>query len=279
MPQLINKDNQGEDQYSVPSNRQIVTKQVLINYIEKGSPAEQGGLRTLDTIKTITPVAGGAPRQVTQLSELQQATKSLAGQKVKIAYLRNDKPAEATVQLRSAAEVSDSLKSGKPKGYIGVSLANYQVDRYTWAAPVVAVGTASQITELTLKGLGSAASGFGRMVAGLITGNTPARQAGQVQATEQVSGPLGIFFVLQAGAKQGVVMVLFIIAIISLTLAIMNVLPIPALDGGRLFVTLAYRAFRRPLTQAAEERIHGTGFLLLMLLFILITVVDVERFL
>jgi regulator of sigma E protease len=54
-----------------------------------------------------------------------------------------------------------------------------------------------------------------------------------------VSGPLGIFFVLKAGSSLGLLFVLFIIAIISLTLAIMNILPIPALDGGRLWLTLA----------------------------------------
>jgi len=62
-----------------------------------------------------------------------------------------------------------------------------------------------------------------------------------------------------------------------LTLAIMNILPIPALDGGRLFVTLAYRAIRKPLNPKTEDRIHGSGFIALMLLFVLITVVDIRR--
>jgi regulator of sigma E protease len=69
-----------------------------------------------------------------------------------------------------------------------------------------------------------------------------------------------------------------IIAIISLSLAIMNVLPIPALDGGRLFVTLLFRAIKRPLSERTEDRIHGTGFAALMLLFVLITIVDIKRF-
>ncbi|MCW1908267.1 MAG: site-2 protease family protein, partial [Candidatus Saccharibacteria bacterium] len=71
--------------------------------------------------------------------------------------------------------------------------------------------------------------------------------------------------------------ILMIIAIISLTLAIMNLLPIPALDGGRLFVTLLFRAIKKPLTKSKEEWIHGTGFALLMLLFVVITIVDVRR--
>jgi regulator of sigma E protease len=72
---------------------------------------------------------------------------------------------------------------------------------------------------------------------------------------------------------------LFIIAIISLSLAIINILPIPALDGGRLFFTLIPRLFRRkPLKQHTEEWIHGGGLAFLMLLFVLITIVDVKRY-
>jgi regulator of sigma E protease len=122
-----------------------------------------------------------------------------------------------------------------------------------------------QFTAETLKGIGKA---LGNLVQG---------HGGK--AGEQVSGPVGIVVLLKDGSVMGYEFVLMIIAIISLTLAIMNVLPIPALDGGRLFVTLLYRkVLRRPLSQETEERIHGTGFAVLMLLFIVITVVDINRF-
>jgi regulator of sigma E protease len=81
------------------------------------------------------------------------------------------------------------------------------------------------------------------------------------------SGSLGINFML------------LLIALISLTLAIMNVLPIPALDGGRLFMMLISRGiFHRPLSRLTEERIVGASFLLLLALIALITFVDVKRF-
>ena len=57
----------------------------------------------------------------------------------------------------------------------------------------------------------------------------------------------------------------------------MNALPIPALDGGRLFVTLLFRVMKKPLTKDMEEKIHGSGFAVLMLLFVIITIVDVNR--
>ena len=89
---------------------------------------------------------------------------------------------------------------------------------------------------------------------------------------------MGVFVILKDSSLLGYQFILMIIAVISLTLAIMNVLPIPALDGGRLFVTWLFRAMHRPLTKATEQRIHATGFMLLMLLFVLITIVDVRRF-
>jgi regulator of sigma E protease len=279
LPQLLHQSNVGEDQFSVSSDERIIREEVLVNYIEPNSPATRAGLKTSDHITNISAKDNpSVQKRIRQVADLRQITQELAGQQVAVDYTRNGKPAQTTVGLRSSAEVEQSLKTDKPKGYIGIGLADYQVNRYTWSAPVVAVGLTAQLTKLTMKGLGSALAGLGKMLAGLVTFNAPARQIGQQQATEQVSGPVGIFFVLQSGAHEGVVMVLFIIAIISLTLAIMNVLPIPALDGGRLFVTLAYRALKRPLTKTAEDRIHGTGFALLMLLFLLITVVDVGRF-
>jgi regulator of sigma E protease len=57
----------------------------------------------------------------------------------------------------------------------------------------------------------------------------------------------------------------------------MNVLPIPALDGGKLFVTLIARLLRKKLSENVEALIYGTGFALLMVLVILITIVDVKR--
>ena len=55
-------------------------------------------------------------------------------------------------------------------------------------------------------------------------------------------------------------------------------LPIPALDGGRLFVMGLYKLLNKPLSKETEEKIHGTGMLALLALALLITVVDIKRF-
>lgn len=285
MPKIITKDNPliNEDQYTVASDEHIVKRDVLIQEVEEGSPAEKAGLQPLDTIISLGPTAD-QQEQVSLQDKLPSITQKYAGQTVVVKIIHKNTPKDVTVTLRTQAEIDASrIKSGQnkgkaTKGYLGVGPGQYEVVRYTWSSPVVAAGVGTQVTRLTFRGLGMALKGFGSYLAGIATNNHEARDNGSDDATEQVSGPIGIFFVLKAGASQGLGMTLFIIALISLTLAIMNILPIPALDGGRLFVTLLFRAMRHPLRRRTEELIHGTGFMLLMMLFLLITVVDIHRF-
>src|SRR5690606_14888062 len=103
----------------------------------------------------------------------------------------------------------------------------YTLTRSTWSAPIVAGGLIGQLTKLTLQGIGMALSS-------LFRGDT-------AQASQQVAGPVGIFVLIKDGSLLGFEFILLIIAVISLTLAIMNILPIPALDGGRLFIMLFFR--------------------------------------
>ena len=208
---------------------------------------------------------GSKTVQIDSIPALQNGTEQFSGKKIELNITRDGKEQSISTVLRSREEVNASKKTDQPKGYLGVVLNELTVQRSTWSSPIVAVGLIKQLTVETFKGLGNA-------LWNVIRGQGKA-------ASQQVSGPVGIFVLLKDGSGLGYQYMLMIIAIISLTLAIMNVLPIPALDGGRLFVTLLYRkVLRKPLSQDKEEQIHGTGFALLMLLFVVITVVDVRRF-
>lgn len=268
MPQLI------DNQFTVKSDTKVIPAPIEIESVEKGSPAARAGLKAGDEIVAIGGTTLNSPQ------ELPAATEKNAGKTVTIVYSRDDKRLETTATLRSTSVVEASRKTDNPKGYIGVvpDMAAIAKQRSTWSAPIVALGLTKQFTELTFQGLGKALAGLGSAVAGTVTGNTEARQDGQKRAAEQVSGPVGIFYVLKEGRFLGYEFVLLIIAIISLTLAIMNILPIPALDGGRLWLTLITHGIGRPLSQEKEELINGVGFAFLMLLIVLITFVDVKRF-
>ena len=271
MPKLV------DNQYTVKSDTQLMTQKVLVGYIEPGSPAQKAGLRTSDEIRSFRK-PGYSPVGVTSSKELPAVTKQFAGQTVDLFYVRDGEQKIAKVTLRTSSVVDASKKTSDPKGYLGIAPTEFTLQRSTWSAPIVAVGFSAQITALTFQGLGHALGGLGSLIAGFFTGNTTARQNGQTSASEQVSGPVGIFVILQEGSQLGYQFMLLIIAIISLTLAIMNILPIPALDGGRLWITLFARGIERPLSARAEEAINASGFFVLIGLIILITVVDVKRF-
>lgn len=268
MPQLL------DDQYTVKSDTKIVKSEVYAGYVEPRSPADKAGLRAHDQLlgyrdSVHPPHYHSEPSHkdyipLESAHALPAVTKKLAGKKVTFIYERDGKRSETAVTLRAAQEVEASKKTSSPKGYLGLSPTELQMTRSTWSAPIVAAGLMGQFTGATLHGLGTA-------IAAVFQGEGS-------KAAAQVSGPVGIVVLLKDGSLLGPQFILMIIAIISLTLAIMNVLPIPALDGGRLYMVLLSRLFKKELTQEMEERIVGASFVFLLFLIVLITIVDVKRF-
>lgn len=271
MPKLI------DNQYTVKQDTQLMRQDVLVGFVEHGSPAAKAGLQPADTLRGIQ-LPGNSPVAVTASQALPSITKNFAGKTVYVYYERGGQDAKVKLTLNSAAAVQKSQKTSNPIGYLGISPSDFTLQRSTWSAPIVAVGLSAQITALTFQGLGHALGGLGSLIAGAVTGNTAARQHGQTTASSQVSGPVGIYVILKSGSSLGYQYMLLIIAIISLTLAIMNILPIPALDGGRLWITLIARAVKRPLSAHTEELVNIIGFAVLISLIIAITFVDVHRF-
>ncbi len=277
MPKLITKDNVGQDQFTVASDTRVIRQAVLAGSVLAGSPAQKIGLRSSDQIYSISD--GSQARTITTVPQLHDATSAFAGQKVTIFYKRGGQTLTGSTRLLSKAQVDASLKTDNPQGNLGVIPTNVTIQRSTWSAPIVALGLAKQITVLTFQGLGHALGGLGSAIAGLVTNNHQARENGQNNASAQVGGPVAIGVALWNSGSLGINFMLLLIALISLTLAIMNVLPIPALDGGRLSMMIISRGvLRRPLSRASEERIVGASFALIMALVVLITIVDVKRF-
>lgn len=258
MPKLI------DNQFTVASDTKIIKQDVVAGHVSEKSPAEKAGLVRGDVLKSIGKSGQASSDVITSPDDLPKITKKYAGEKVDITYVRAGQKKTTTAMLLTQKEVDKSRNSNQPKGYLGISPTEYTVQRSTWSAPIVAAGLIKQLTLLTFQGLGT-------VISSLFHGDAQ-------KASEQVSGPIGIFVVMRDGSIFGIEFLLLIIAVISLSLAIMNALPIPALDGGRLFVLLASRALKRPLTKEVEEWIHGVGFLFLIGLIVLISIVDVNRF-
>jgi regulator of sigma E protease len=253
------------DQFSVSSDTTVVTTPVQIGTLVEGYPAEKAGLESRDKIIRFA----GEPIASTQ--ELIDVSKAHRGQTVAVVYERDGAEKTVEVALRDA----DSA-------VFGASLAQQESIKATWSAPITATVDTLQFTWVTLQGLGNLIYNFFGGLIGQLSFDSTAREHASEQLGEagaSVAGPVGILGVIfPAASEAGPEQVIFLAAIISLTLAVMNALPIPALDGGRWFVTALYRIMKKPLTKEREEKIHGTGFMVLMILIVVITVADVIKF-
>ncbi len=92
---------------------------------------------------------------------------------------------------------------------------------------------------------------------------------------ESVSGPVGVTEALGEAAKEGSTNFIYLAVVISMNLGVMNLLPLPALDGGRLLFQLIELIRRKPLRPELEGYIHFAGLVLLMILMVLITFKDI----
>lgn len=261
MPKLV------DNQFTIARDTKVTKQEVIIGFLGQDSPAAKSGLKLGDRLVQL------GEQQITESPQVTTLTKQMAGQKVPVIYERDGQRHTTDIQLNA--------ENNNGKGYLGVSPIGRTVQRSTWSAPIVGAGLTVQLTGLTFQGLGQA---FGNLAAGLVQSISPSektRQDGKTnlaQAGDSVSGPLGIFVLLKQVSGESFALVLYLIAVISLTLAVMNALPIPALDGGRLFVTLVFRTLKKPLTKEREEKIHGYGFAGLMVLVVVVTILDVKRF-
>jgi regulator of sigma E protease len=93
-----------------------------------------------------------------------------------------------------------------------------------------------------------------------------------------VSGPVGVAVMTGQAARMGASYLIQFTALLSINLAILNILPIPALDGGRLLFVIISRIIGRPLSLKYEQIAHTVGFVLLMLLVVFVTVKDLSGF-
>jgi len=262
MPQIVN------NQFNVKSNTRVLSQKVLINEVVAGSPASKAGLRVGDELTYMGLPASKHPTAINNAAILPSVTKRFANKTVLVQYVRSGTPKQVSIHfLKRNANYE-----------LGVATQQLNLHRSTWSAPLVALGLGAQLIGLTIQGLGHTFAGLGSLIAGLVTHNVTARQNGQTAATANITGPVGIFAILRSSSALGYQFVLFIVAYISLVLAFMNVLPIPVVDGGRLYIMLITRALKRPLSAKREEAINLVTVVVLLCLFVLITIADVKRY-
>ena len=104
---------------------------------------------------------------------------------------------------------------------------------------------------------------------GLFTGGT--------ESLASVSGPIGLIGIVEQSASMGWVYLLSLIALISINLGVLNVMPFPALDGGRLLFIIIGAIKRKPVKQEIQSYVNLAGFAILLLLMLVITWSDVAK--
>lgn len=144
----------------------------------------------------------------------------------------------------------------------GIGIMTTATLTYPWSTvPWFGLTNVVDMSWLTIKG-------FGSLVAGLFRG----------EVSNDVTGPIGIAVLTNEVSKIGLVALMQFTAVLSISLAILNILPLPALDGGRLMLRTVSVITRRPVNRRMEAIIHTIGFYALIVFLMYISIRDVSRF-
>lgn len=216
---------------------------VHIEKVVAGAPADKAGLREGDILLPFK-----AP------SELISFVNEKKGQKIVLTVLRSDQ--QFTVSAIPRVEVPPG------EGPMGVTVSDLEEHKYTW---VQAPGKAFVVNVERARDMLAA---IGSMLWRVIRLQSPGAD---------VAGPIGIAQVTGQAVRFGMKAVLEFMSILSLNLAVLNILPIPALDGGRLLFVFLEKIFGRKIKPAFEQSTHQVGMLILLVLIALISVNDILR--
>lgn len=279
MPQFL------EGQFTVPADTRVDSNMVEIASVAEDSPAAKAGLQAGDKIISVDDNA------FRQINDITSYNESHAGEEVTYKVMREYHgtrecvcPAcegcdcDCTMDLEKTAV----LNPAGSEYLLGVTMSSPQALSYsTWSAPIVGVGLTAQLTGETFKGVGIMIWNLISGVGSQFSTDEAIRETGQEAISsvgDSVSGPVGIIGVLfPAFTAAGPTNLAFLAALISVSLACMNVLPIPALDGGRWLLIAVYKLRKKKLTKETEEKIVSRAFMVLLALIFIVTILDIIR--
>ncbi len=226
----------------------LPTKNIHVTDILKGSPAESAGLKTGDEIAQLNG------KDILKTEEIIKTVKENLGKEVTLTVVRGGKTLTISVTPRTTYP--------KGEGPVGVGISNVEIKKYTWyEAPFFGTLEALKFSWLIVQGLGQMVSDI------VLHGQKP----------KGVAGPVGVAQLTGQAVSYGVNATLWFVGLLSINLAVLNVLPIPALDGGRLFFIIIEAVFRKKVNPKYETLSHAIGLAVLLSLMLLITVFDVLR--
>lgn len=239
-----------EDDY-VGSDAKVQIVQVGIK-----SPADEAGIQMGDEVLSFQ-IKNGVEEKIDSVEEFQELIKVNAGKEV-VLKLKNQKK-EKIIEIK----IRETAPEGE--GLLGVVLAKTIVVRHDfWSAWGLALKN--------FVGIISAILLFLKDLVWQIFSSTSKNVA------SEVAGPVGIAVMTGQVAQLGLAHLFQFAALLSVNLGVINFLPLPALDGGRIFFLLIEKIKRKPISQKIEGYIHTLGFAFLLGIMVLVTIKDFFRF-
>ena len=228
------------------------TDKVRIIGISKDSPAEKNGLKEEDIILKV------AEKEIKKPSELTDEVAKYKGKNVKL-LISNDQIINKEINV----EVRENPPEGE--GAIGIAISNTEMVKVPWYRFYEGIGAGFKEAYFWGEII---TNGVFKMIGGLFMGQVP----------KDVSGPIGMYEATSSINKnQGLLAVVHFFGIVSVNLAVVNILPFPALDGGRILFVLYEMIFKKKANQKFEIIVNNVGMMLLLGLILLITIGDISR--
>lgn len=232
------------DVADIPEGASYENQQVLIAEVQANSPAEQAGLESNDVVLTVNG------ESITDIAVLQEYIRDRQGEELSFTVQRINEELTITVPSREVVDPSQAA--------VGIGMV-YLGDLQF--GPVQSVIQGGQTTV--------------RQLSAILTGLYNAFTTSE--GVKSLGGPVKIAQLTGQVADLGIIPLLQFSAFLSLNLAILNTLPFPALDGGRMLFLIIEKLRGKPNNQKIEQYANAIGFLTLLLLMAVITVRDVSQ--
>ncbi|MBI2028846.1 site-2 protease family protein [Candidatus Gottesmanbacteria bacterium] len=237
---------QGVPDPNQPTNVSVVE-------VASGSPASEAGIKTGDIIISVDGV------ETKTIEEVAAEISKNAGEPTQLTILRPTQGTNESISVIATPRVNPP----EGEGALGIIQdQNYLMVKYpvttAWYHGLSAMFELSWLTAKAIVGV------FWDFIT-------------QFKVSQDVAGPIGMFQYYSNAIKQGVLEVLWLTAMISLSLAIINLFPIPPLDGSRLMFVLVEKFTGKKLKKSWEQNLYKFSFLFLILLFLLISFQDIKR--
>jgi regulator of sigma E protease len=232
-------------QADLPKNAVVKNSQIVIMEVAKDSPADKAGIKPGDIVLAVDNVL------VAKLETVQDYIWSHKGQQFDFKIKRINEVVDSKINSLAAP--------GKDQGPTGIALSNVGQLKFPWYAAMW------EGAKATVNQLQSIVSGLYQLVTAKI-------------GLASLSGPVKIAQLTGQVASLGFVYILQFAAFLSLNLAVLNILPFPALDGGRVLFLVIEKIRGKRNNQKVEQFVNTVGFVLLLLLMFAVTIKDVKGF-